>query len=83
VQEAVQGYKVVKIFGGYKQQAGIFEASAEKLRSFAMRMTVAGAATVPITQLFASVAVSVVVTFALIQSTNNQTAASCLSSRRC
>ncbi|MGB7182639.1 MAG: lipid A export permease/ATP-binding protein MsbA [Burkholderiaceae bacterium] len=73
VQEAVQGYKVVKIFGGYQQEAGIFEASAEKLRSFAMRMTVAGAATVPITQLFASVAVSVVVTFALIQSSNNQT----------
>ena len=73
VQESVQGYKVVKIFGGYAQVAKLFDATSEKLRSFAMRMTVAGAATVPITQLCAAVAVSVVVTVALVQSSNNQT----------
>ncbi|MEZ5739434.1 MAG: lipid A export permease/ATP-binding protein MsbA [Burkholderiaceae bacterium] len=73
VQEAVQGYKVVKIFGGYAQQSTLFDRTAERLRSFAMRMTVAGSATVPITQLCAAVAVSVVITVAMVQSANNQT----------
>ncbi len=73
VEEAVHGYKVVKIFGGYQQEGRLFERTAEKLRGFAMRMTVAGSATVPITQLCAAIAVSVVVTIALVQSINGQT----------
>ncbi|MEZ5659554.1 MAG: lipid A export permease/ATP-binding protein MsbA [Burkholderiaceae bacterium] len=73
VQEAVQGIKVVKIFGGYDQQGRLFERTAERLRSFAMRMTVAGSATVPITQMLASVAVSIVIVVAMLQSANNQT----------
>ena len=73
VEEAVHGYKVIKIFGGYDEQAGLFERTVEKLRGFAMRMTVAGSATVPITQLCAAVAVAIVVTIALLQSMDNQT----------
>jgi subfamily B ATP-binding cassette protein MsbA len=73
VEEAVHGYKVIKIFGGYDEQAGLFERTVEKLRGFAMRMTVAGSATVPITQLCAAVAVAIVVTIALMQSMDNQT----------
>ncbi|MEZ5650337.1 MAG: lipid A export permease/ATP-binding protein MsbA [Burkholderiaceae bacterium] len=73
VQEGVQGIKVVKIFGGYDQQGRLFQQTAERLRSFAMRMTVAGAATVPITQLLAAVAVSIVIAVAMLQSANNQT----------
>lgn len=73
VEEAVHGYKVVKIFGGYEQEGRLFERTAEKLRGFAMRMTIAGSATVPITQLCAAVAVSVVVTIAMVQSINGQT----------
>ena len=69
----VHGYKVVKIFGGYAQEGRLFERTAEKLRGFAMRMTIAGSATVPITQLCAAVAVSVVVTIAMVQSMNGQT----------
>ena len=73
VEEAVHGYKVVKIFGGYGEQARLFGRTSEKLRGFAMRMTVAGSATVPITQLCAAVAVAIVVTIALVQSMDNQT----------
>ncbi len=73
VEEAVHGYKVVKIFGGYEQEGRLFERTAEKLRGFAMRMTIAGSATVPITQLCAAIAVSVVVTIALVQSIHGQT----------
>ncbi len=73
VEEAVHGYKVIKIFGGYDEQARLFERTSEKLRGFAMRMTVAGSATVPITQLCAAIAVAIVVTIALVQSMDNQT----------
>jgi subfamily B ATP-binding cassette protein MsbA len=73
VEEAVHGYKVVKIFGAYEREARVFERTVEKLRGFAMRLTVASGASVPVTQLCAAVAVSAVVSIALIQSANNQT----------
>jgi subfamily B ATP-binding cassette protein MsbA len=73
VEEAVHGYKVIKIFGGYGEQGRLFERTSEKLRGFAMRITVASSATVPITQLCAAIAVAIVVTIALLQSMDNQT----------
>ncbi len=73
VEEAVHGHKVTKIFGGYAHQSALFERTIDKLRGFAMRMTVASAATVPITQLCAAAAVATVVTIALLQSQNDQT----------
>ncbi len=73
VEEAVHGYKVIKIFGGYRSQGELFGRTVEKLRGFAMRMTVAGSATVPITQLLAAIAVAIVVTIALVQSMSGQT----------
>ncbi len=73
VEEAVHGYKVIKIFGGYRAQGEVFARTVGKLRGFAMRMTIAGSATVPITQLSAAIAVAIVVTIALVQSMNEQT----------
>lgn len=73
VEEAVHGFKVIKIFGGYRAQHAVFAHTIEKLRGFAMRMTIAGGATVPVTQVFAAMAVAVVVTIALVQSMNDQT----------
>jgi len=72
VEEAVHGYKVIKIFGAYEREAALFHRTVERLRGFAMRMTVASGATVPITQLCAAVAVAVVVSIALVQSIDNQ-----------
>ncbi len=68
VEEAVHGFKVIKIFGGYRAQAELFARTVGKLRGFAMRMAVAGGATVPITQICAATAVAIVVTIALLQS---------------
>ncbi len=73
VEQAVHGHKVIKIFGGYDEQASVFARASERLRGFAMRITVAGSATVPITQLAAAVAVAVVVLIALLQSAGDQT----------
>jgi subfamily B ATP-binding cassette protein MsbA len=73
VEEAVHGYKVIKVFGAYKRESDLFGRTVERLRGFAMRNAVAAGATVPITQMFAAIAVAVVVSIALMQSMDNQT----------
>lgn len=73
VEEAVQGYKVIKVFEAYPRQQAMFAKVAERLRMFAMKMTVATSATVPVTQIAAAIAVSVVVCVALVQSEGGQT----------
>ncbi|HOA94600.1 MAG TPA: lipid A export permease/ATP-binding protein MsbA [Quisquiliibacterium sp.] len=73
VEEAVHGYKVIKVFGAYGRESALFGRTVERLRGFAMRHAVASGATVPITQLCAAVAVAVVVSIALMQSLENQT----------
>ena len=72
VEEAVHGYKVVKVFGAYQREGELFMSAVERLRGFAMRMTIASGATVPVTQLCAAIAVAAVVTIALVQSMNNE-----------
>jgi len=73
VEEAVHGYKVIKVFGAYQRETTLFGRTVERLRGFAMRSAIASGATVPITQLCAAVAVAVVVSIALVQSLENQT----------
>ncbi|MCL4745015.1 MAG: lipid A export permease/ATP-binding protein MsbA [Burkholderiaceae bacterium] len=72
VEEAVHGYKVIKVFGAYARQAQIFGRTSDHLRGFAMRNAIAGGATVPITQLCAAIAMAIVVSIALAQSIDNQ-----------
>ncbi|MCX7271665.1 MAG: ABC transporter transmembrane domain-containing protein, partial [Burkholderiales bacterium] len=73
VEEAVHGYKVIKVFGAYERETTLFGRTVDRLRGFAMRHAVASGATVPITQLCAAVAVATVVSMALVQSINNET----------
>jgi subfamily B ATP-binding cassette protein MsbA len=73
VEEAVHGYKVIKVFGAYRRESELFGRTVERLRGFAMRNAVAAGATVPITQIFAAIAVATVVSIALMQSLENQT----------
>ena len=73
VEEAVHGYKVVKVFDAYERESALFGRTVERLRGFAMRHAVASGATVPITQLCAAFAVAAVVSIALMQSMDNQT----------
>jgi subfamily B ATP-binding cassette protein MsbA len=73
VEEAANGHKVIKIYDAYEPEQRAFAQAVERVRSFAMRLTVAGSATVPVTQLAAAIAVAIVVSIALIQSMNNQT----------
>lgn len=73
VQEAAAGYKVVKIHGGEAYELSRFTAMSQKLRGYAMRMAVAGGLNQPVTQLLASIALSVVIVIALLQSSAQQT----------
>lgn len=67
VEEAVHGFKVIKVFGGYGRQTKRFGETIERLRGFSIRMTVATAVTTPITQVLAALAVAAVVTIALVE----------------
>ncbi|WP_426990834.1 lipid A export permease/ATP-binding protein MsbA [Cupriavidus sp. 30B13] len=73
VEEAVGGYKVVKLHGGEQYETTRFAAMAERLRGYSMRMAVAGGLNQPVTAFLASLALSVILTIAMIQSQSNQT----------
>ncbi len=72
IEETTRAQQVIKIFGGHDYEKNRFEQRAIKLRNYSMRMASTFAATVPITQIMASCAVSVVIVIALLQSGQNQ-----------
>ncbi|MFZ5510252.1 MAG: lipid A export permease/ATP-binding protein MsbA [Pseudomonadota bacterium] len=73
LQEGIACNRVIKVFGGEQQEIQRFHKVNNDLRGYGMRQAIAAAATVPIVQFFASVAVAVVVYFALLQSASNET----------
>ena len=73
VEETVAGYKVVKVHNGESYEMGRFAAMSQRLRGYAMRMTVAGGLAQPLTQILASFALAIVITVAVVQSAHNQT----------
>jgi subfamily B ATP-binding cassette protein MsbA len=73
LDETTRANQVIKVFGGQRYETKRFEQHTLKLRRFSMRMVTTYAATVPVTQLMASLAVAIVIVIALIQSSQNQT----------
>ncbi|WP_426174016.1 lipid A export permease/ATP-binding protein MsbA [Massilia sp. TWR1-2-2] len=65
VEEAARGHQVIRVFAGERYERRRFEMRSEALRGFSQRMTVAAAATVPITQIATAMAVSVVIMIAI------------------
>jgi subfamily B ATP-binding cassette protein MsbA len=65
VEEAARGHQVIRVFSGEEYEKRRFEQRSEALRGFSQRMTVAAAATVPITQIATAMAVSVVIVLAM------------------
>jgi subfamily B ATP-binding cassette protein MsbA len=65
VEEAARGHQVIRVFSGERYERQRFEERSAALRGFSQRMTVAHAATVPITQIFTALAVSVVIVLAI------------------
>ncbi len=73
LQESIRGQKVVKIFGGEEHATSRFSRVNNALRGYGMRQAIAAAAVAPITQIFASVGLAIVVYVALHQSAGNET----------
>ncbi|MFC3110315.1 lipid A export permease/ATP-binding protein MsbA [Undibacterium arcticum] len=72
IEETTRAQQVIKIFGGENYEKRRLEQRAESLRRYTMRMTCTFAATVPITHLLTSFALSIVVVMALVQSSHGQ-----------
>ncbi len=68
VQEAINGNREIKIFGGEDYEAHRFQKLNNWIRRYRMKVAVASAVTVPIVQVFTVAALSIVVYFASLQS---------------
>jgi subfamily B ATP-binding cassette protein MsbA len=73
LQEAIEGHKVVKIFGGQSYEEARFYKSVREQRRLAMRATLATAAQSPIVQFFAATGIAIIMGVALKQASNEQT----------
>lgn len=73
VGEAIHGNPVIKVYAGQQHERNRFASASTQLRTFARRMTVASALIVPITQVMAAVAISVVIALAIYQAQQDHT----------
>ncbi|WP_303785831.1 lipid A export permease/ATP-binding protein MsbA [Azovibrio restrictus] len=72
LQEAIEGHKVIKIFGGQKYEQGRFNHAVREQRGLQMRAAVSNAALGPITHFFTALAVSVIMAIALYQASTGK-----------
>jgi subfamily B ATP-binding cassette protein MsbA len=68
VEENVLAHRMVRLHGAQESQLNRFQTLSQRLRSLALKSTIASAAMSPLTQLMAAVALSTVLVVALIQS---------------
>ena len=68
VEENVLAHRIIRLHGAQKSQTSRFQILSQRLRSLALKSTIASAAMSPLTQLMAAVALSSVLVIALIQS---------------
>ncbi len=68
IQETIEGHRVVKLFGGQDYEQRRFDAQADSVRRQLMKQVAASAASVPIVQFVAALALAVIVYLATQQS---------------
>lgn len=73
IEESVAAHKVVKLFGGQQYEGDRFGDKANWVRRYIMKHAMAAAANVPIVQMVAAVALSVIVYLATVQSRSDET----------
>ena len=73
IEESVTAHKVVKLFGGQAYEVKRFGENANWLRRFNMKAEAAAAANVPIVQLIAAAALSVIMYLAIEQARTDET----------
>jgi subfamily B ATP-binding cassette protein MsbA len=73
VEENVLAHRDIRLYAAQPSQAERFDHLSESLRHLAMKSTVAGAAMTPMTQMLAAIALSAVISVALVQSASSGT----------
>ena len=73
IEESVAAHKVVKLFGGQKYESGRFNEQANWVRRYFMKYMAAGAANVPLVQMVAAAALSIIIYIATVQSKSDET----------
>ncbi len=73
VEENVLAHRDIRLYSAQASQAKRFELLGNSLQSLAMKSTVAGAAMTPMTQMLAAMALSAVISVALVQSATTDT----------
>lgn len=68
VEENVLAHRIIRLHGAQAFQESRFQKLSQRLRSLALKSTIASAAMSPLTQLMAAVALSLVLVIALVQS---------------
>ena len=66
-QEAIEAHRVVKAFGGQERETERFRRVNEKTRTLQMKMIATEAASVPLVQLIAAIAIAVIVYLSTLQ----------------
>jgi ATP-binding cassette, subfamily B, bacterial MsbA len=72
LEESISCHRVVKVFGGQDYEAQRFDAGANTVRRFNMKMTSAAAANVPLVQVVVSVALALIIYLAVRQAAADQ-----------
>jgi subfamily B ATP-binding cassette protein MsbA len=75
VEESVLAYKEIRIQGAQTQQEARFGLVNSRIARIAMKSAMAGSAVTPMTQIFGSIALSIVISIALSQSEGNNLSA--------
>lgn len=68
IQETIEGHRVVKLFGGQEYEQSRFDAQANNVRRQLMKQVAAAAASVPIVQFVAALALATIIYLATQQS---------------
>ena len=72
LQETVLNQRVVKVFGLYELLSERMQKETNRMRSLNMKQNLAASSTVPITQVFASISLAIVIYIALKQAIDHQ-----------
>jgi ATP-binding cassette, subfamily B, bacterial MsbA len=64
LDESIANQRVVRIFGGQGYESERFERAGQRIRGFNMKLAVAAAGTVPVTQLIVACAIAAIIYFA-------------------
>ena len=73
LEESIGCHRVVKVFGGQDYEGTRFDAGANKVRRFYMKMMASAAASVPLVQIFVSIVLALIIYLAVRQAAADET----------